>query len=121
MWGARTALSSLCCTRVAFSALEMCQCFDDSRRTGHRRWTAGVGMIELTRLNATQVWINAAHIIMLEAAPDTILTLYNSEKLMVRESPLEVRKKMIEYFRTLGGVASLLPPTPGQVEPEQEE
>jgi flagellar protein FlbD len=43
-------------------------------------------MIELTRLNGNPLYINCDLIKWAEAAPDTLLTLINGEKIVVRES-----------------------------------
>ena len=42
-------------------------------------------MIELTRLNGTPIVLNSDLIKTAEASPDTMLTLINGEKLIVRE------------------------------------
>ncbi|MCB1180022.1 MAG: flagellar FlbD family protein [Leptospiraceae bacterium] len=41
--------------------------------------------------------INASQIEMIEATPDTVITLINDRKLIVRESIEEIREKVIEY------------------------
>jgi flagellar protein FlbD len=43
-------------------------------------------MIELTRLNGNPLFVNCDLIKWAEAAPDTLLTLINGEKIVVRES-----------------------------------
>ena len=43
-------------------------------------------MIELTRLNGNPLYVNCDLIKWAEAAPDTLLTLINGEKIVVRES-----------------------------------
>ena len=43
-------------------------------------------MIELTRLNGHPLYLNCDLIKWAEAAPDTVLTLVNDEKVVVRES-----------------------------------
>lgn len=54
-------------------------------------------MIEVTRLNGSIYFINPDLILTLEATPDTVITLTNGEKLMVRESP----QLLIDRFVTL--------------------
>ena len=44
-------------------------------------------MIEVTRLNGSIYFINADMILTIEPTPDTVITLTNGEKLMVRETP----------------------------------
>ena len=43
-------------------------------------------MIELTRLNGNPLYVNCDLIKWAEAAPDTLITLINGEKIVVRES-----------------------------------
>ena len=67
-------------------------------------------MIELTRLNGTPIVLNSDLIKTAEASPDTMLTLTNGEKLIVREdlmSPLARRGKAV-YEKMLTAYWSLL-------------
>jgi flagellar protein FlbD len=64
-------------------------------------------MIALTRLNHQDVVVNASHIVTVEATPDTLVTLQNGEKLMVRESPDEVVDRVLAFLRRVGWVAML--------------
>lgn len=67
-------------------------------------------MIELTRLNGNPLVINSDLIKYAEAAPDTMLTLINGEKIMVRESCSEVVERVLVYrSRLLSEVARLSP------------
>jgi|SRR5450432_3921189 uncharacterized protein YlzI (FlbEa/FlbD family) len=54
-------------------------------------------MIELTRLNGNALVVNSDLIKFAEASPDTMLTLINGEKIMVRESCFEVLERVIAY------------------------
>ena len=47
-------------------------------------------MIELTRLNGTPIMLNSDLIKTAEASPDTMLTLINGEKMIVREDTAEI-------------------------------
>ena len=58
-------------------------------------------MIVLTKLNKGTVVINAELIKMIEATPDTVITLINGNHFMVRESVEEVVAKAIEYARQI--------------------
>lgn len=63
-------------------------------------------MIELTRLNGNAMVLNSDLIKTAEAAPDTMLTLINGEKLIVREEIAEVTEKVLAYrARLLSAVA----------------
>jgi flagellar protein FlbD len=54
-------------------------------------------MIELTRLNGRSMVVNSDLIKTVEASPDTMLTLINGEKLIVREEIGEVVEKVLVY------------------------
>jgi len=63
-------------------------------------------MIELTRLNGTSIVLNSDLIKTAEASPDTMLTLINGEKLIVRETCAEVSERVLAYrARLLAAVA----------------
>lgn len=66
-------------------------------------------MIELTRLNGTPMVLNSDLIKMAESSPDTMLTLINGEKLIVREEIGEVTERVLLYrARLLAAVARRL-------------
>ncbi len=56
-------------------------------------------MINLTRLNGTEIVVNADVVESLEATPDTVLSLTSGQKLAVREPITEVVEKVIRYQR----------------------
>jgi flagellar protein FlbD len=67
-------------------------------------------MIELTRLNGNPMVLNSDLIKTAEASPDTMLTLINGEKLIVREETAEVVERVLAYrARLLANVARRLP------------
>ena len=67
-------------------------------------------MIQLTRLNGNPMVLNSDLIKTAEASPDTMLTLINGEKLIVRENCAEVRERVLAYrARLLAAVARQLP------------
>ena len=67
-------------------------------------------MIELTRLNGRPIVLNSDLIKTAEASPDTMLTLINGEKLIVREETTEVVERVLAYrARLLAAVAKRLP------------
>lgn len=66
-------------------------------------------MIELTRLNGRPMVLNSDLIKAAEASPDTMLTLINGEKLIVRETIGEVVERVLAYrARLLAVVAKRL-------------
>ncbi len=68
-------------------------------------------MIQLTRLNNLPMILNSDLIKTAESSPDTMLTLINGEKIIVRESCEEVTDRVLAYrARLLSVVAQRLPP-----------
>jgi len=67
-------------------------------------------MIELTRLNGSPLFVNFDLIKWAEAAPDTMLTLINGEKVVVHESCAEVVERMVRHrVRIFAEVINLMP------------
>jgi flagellar protein FlbD len=58
-------------------------------------------MIKVTRLNGKEFVVNAELIQYLEETPDTVITLVNHEKLLVKEPVDEVIRRSIEYQRSI--------------------
>ena len=54
-------------------------------------------MIQLQRLNKEIFVLNADYIETLESTPDTVVTLHNGKKLMVKISVEDIVKQVIEY------------------------
>jgi len=68
-------------------------------------------MIELTRLNGTPMLLNSDLVKTAEASPDTMLTLINGEKLIVREELRVVAERVLVYrAKLLSTVAYRLSP-----------
>ena len=68
-------------------------------------------MIEVTRLNGNPMALNSDLIKTAEASPDTMLTLINGEKLIVRETCAEVTERVLAWrARLLARVARQLKP-----------
>lgn len=66
-------------------------------------------MIQLTRLNGNPIVLNSDLIKTAESSPDTMLTLVNGEKIIVRESCAEVAASVIAYrARLLAAIAERL-------------
>ena len=57
-------------------------------------------MISVTRLDGSEVVVNAELIELVEATPDTHLTLTDGRQLIVREGTDEVVAKVIAYRRS---------------------
>ena len=60
-------------------------------------------MIALTKLNGTNVIVNAELIKMIEHTPDTLVTLTTGDHLMVKEDVDEVVERAVEYARRIRG------------------
>ncbi|HUZ77538.1 MAG TPA: flagellar FlbD family protein [Chloroflexota bacterium] len=77
-------------------------------------------MISLTRLDGSQLILNADLIETVEATPDTIITFAHDKKVLVREKPEEVVLRVIAFRqRILANPGNLiadpaLRPTPEQ-------
>ena len=62
-----------------------------------------VPMIKVSRLNGREFVVNAELIQFLEATPDTVITLTNHEKIVVREAVDEIVKRIVDYNRSIRG------------------
>jgi flagellar protein FlbD len=58
-------------------------------------------MIELTRLNHHPLVINSDLIKLVEQSPDTVITLVNGDKIVVRESALDVLERVVRFRRSV--------------------
>ena len=66
-------------------------------------------MIQLTRLNNQPLAVNSDLIKFVEQAPDTVITLVNGEKIVVREKAAEVLQRIVEFRRSvLSGICASL-------------
>lgn len=58
-------------------------------------------MIDVTRFNETQFVLNAELIQTIEETPDTVITLTTGTKYIVKESCEEIKKKVVDYKRSI--------------------
>ncbi|MCL5256776.1 MAG: flagellar FlbD family protein [Chloroflexi bacterium] len=58
-------------------------------------------MIRVTRLDGTEVVLNSDLIEFVQATPDTVISLTNSKKILVRESIEDVLERIVEYKRRI--------------------
>lgn len=58
-------------------------------------------MIAVTRLNGTAIHVNAEMILFVEATPDTVISLSNGDRVVVRDSPQAVVDAVIAYRRAI--------------------
>jgi flagellar protein FlbD len=64
------------------------------------RW--GRDMIAVKRLNDEEIFINPHLIEMIEATPDTVITLTTGKHLVVKDSTADMVDKIIQYRRLIG-------------------
>jgi len=69
-------------------------------------------MIHVTRLDGTDLVVNADLISTIERTPDTVLTLVTGARLMVRETVDEVVEKVVNFKRRSQLGPTLLPDDP---------
>lgn len=76
-------------------------------------------MIKVTRLNGRTLYLNAELVRFVEPTPDTVISLTDGGRMVVRESSEEVVEAIIEYQRkvragtlTGSGSASVEPRSP---------
>jgi flagellar protein FlbD len=58
-------------------------------------------MIQLTRLNSHPLVVNSDLIKFVEQSPDTLITLVNGEKIVVRESAQDVLERVVQFRRSV--------------------
>lgn len=58
-------------------------------------------MIKVTRLNGSELVINAELIQTIEATPDTVLSLTTDQKYVVREDVEEIVSRVVAYKRAI--------------------
>lgn len=58
-------------------------------------------MIQLTRLNNSRLALNCDLIKYVEEAPDTVITLLSGEKLVVRETTMQVIERVRDFRRSV--------------------
>lgn len=59
----------------------------------------GTNMIQLTRINGTELLVNEQFIEIAEQTPDTVITMQNGHRYLVRESIEEIIGKARSYSR----------------------
>lgn len=64
----------------------------------------GIILIKLIGLNNKEIIINADNIEKLEAVPESLITLINGNKYLVKENVDEIINKVIEYKRKIYGL-----------------
>lgn len=70
-------------------------------------------VVRVTRLDGSEIVVNADLIETLEATPDTVVTLSTGRRFVVREPVEEVIERVIAYRRRLGSRAAPADGPPG--------
>ena len=72
-------------------------------------------MISVTRLDGTPMIVNTDQIAWIEYIPDTVISLMNGEKLIVREAPEVIVERVKDFRRALAQPAAApRPPVPAR-------
>ncbi|EKD27493.1 MAG: hypothetical protein ACD_79C00700G0003, partial [uncultured bacterium] len=58
-------------------------------------------MLHLTRLDNSIMLINPEHIEIVDSTPDTIITLINNKKIIVKNTPQDIKQQFIDYQREI--------------------
>lgn len=64
-------------------------------------------MILVKRLNGSDLWLNPLLIESIEQTPDTILTMTNGHKYVIRQTAVEVQVQISAFMREIGLVGSV--------------
>jgi len=59
-------------------------------------------VVTLTRISGAPFSVNATMIELVEATPDTVITLFSGRKYVVQEEAMEVTRLITEYYRQIG-------------------
>jgi flagellar protein FlbD len=58
-------------------------------------------MIKVTRLNNSELWVNAEMIEFVEATPDTVISFISHAKIVVKEPPQAIVDAVVAYRRRI--------------------
>lgn len=61
-------------------------------------------MVRLSRFDGTEFYINAELIELIEMTPDTVISLTNGKKFVVRDSAEDVVARVVDYKRRIVGI-----------------
>jgi flagellar protein FlbD len=61
-------------------------------------------MILLTKINNNLIAVNSDLIEYIEETPDTVITLTNNDRIVVREGMTEIIEKVVHYRRLIAGL-----------------
>ena len=75
--------------------------YSTKRKNGGIRLGRWKSVIDVTRINNTRFVLNCDLIQPVEETPDTVITLTTGTKYVVKESCEEIKKKVLEYKRSI--------------------
>ena len=75
--------------------------YSTKRKNGGIRLGRWKSVIDVTRINNTRFVLNCDLIQTVEETPDTVITLTTGTKYVVQESCEEIKKKVLEYKRSI--------------------
>ena len=58
-------------------------------------------MVKLTRINGDSVTVNSDLILFVEVAGETTITLANGERMKIQENVEDLRRKVVEFKRSV--------------------
>ena len=64
-------------------------------------------MILLTKINGQQIVVNCDLIEYIEETPDTVITLTNNDKVIVRDRMVEIIDMVVHYRRMVSGLVEV--------------
>ena len=75
--------------------------YSTKRKNGGIRLGRWKSVIDVTRINNTRFVLNCDLIQTVEETPDTVIALTTGAKYVVKESCEEIKKKVLEYKRSI--------------------
>lgn len=60
-------------------------------------------MIQVTRLDGVEYFLNPHQIESIETHPDTTLVMLSGKRIVIKEKPQTVIERIVEYRRKIGG------------------
>jgi len=64
-------------------------------------------MIQLKKINGAVIGLNPDLIEYIEETPDTVITLSNGDKVVVKDSMTEIIDKVVRYRRLISGLVEM--------------
>ncbi len=75
--------------------------FHSSPIYGMIKINGGTKMIEVTKFDGTEILLNENYIEFIEETPDTVISLVNGKKIIVKESRQEIKNLVLLYNKCI--------------------